>query len=204
MDASALLQNIRLLPVVVIDDYSRAAQLAETLLQAGIGAIEITLRTEVALAAIEKIARDVPDIIVGAGSVRRADQFESIRNAGAHFAVSPGHTEKLLAAANLPYVPGAATPSECLNLLEHGYQLQKFFPAEQSGGLARIKAMSAPLPEVRFCPTGGITPANAGDYLACSAVACVGGSWFVPANALSSGDFDTIAAMCKDAVSLTR
>ena len=200
MDASQLLQNIRLIPVVVIEDDSHAVQLAETLLEAGITAIEITLRTECALAAMEKIAHAVPDILLGAGSIRQPGQFTTIANAGAHFAVSPGHSERLLAAANMPYLPGAATPSECMGLLEHGYQLQKFFPAEQSGGLAKIKAMSAPLPEVRFCPTGGITLNNARDYLACPAVACVGGSWFVPADALRAGDFKTIAALSREIV----
>jgi 2-dehydro-3-deoxyphosphogluconate aldolase/(4S)-4-hydroxy-2-oxoglutarate aldolase len=199
MDASELLQNIRLMPVVVIDDDSKAVQLAETLLAAGIGAIEITLRTAAALAAIEQVARAVPDIILGAGSIRNPEQFQSISDAGAHFAVSPGHSKRLLEAANMPYLPGAATPSECMGLLEHGYRLQKFFPAEQSGGLAKIKAMSAPLPEARFCPTGGITAANARDYLACPAVACIGGSWFVPGDALRAGDFKTIAALSKEA-----
>ncbi len=202
MDATELLKNIRLMPVVVIDDDSRAVQLAETLLEAGIGAIEITLRTEQALAAIEQVARAVPDIILGAGSIRNPEQFQSISNAGAQFAVSPGHSKRLLEAANMPYLPGAVTPSECMDLLEHGYQLQKFFPAEQSGGLAKIKAMSAPLPEVRFCPTGGITPELAVEYLACAAVACIGGSWFVPGDALQAGDFKTIGALSRAAALL--
>ncbi len=202
MDASQLLQNIRLLPVVVIEDASHAVPLAETLLQAGITAIEITLRTECALAAIGKIANAVPDILLGAGSIRQPGQFTTIANAGAHFAVSPGHSARLLAAANMPYLPAAATPSECMCLLEYGYQLQKFFPSEQSGGLAKIKAISAPLPQVRFCPSGGISLNNARDYLACPAVACVGGSWFVPADALRAGDFASIGKLSKEAARL--
>ena len=205
MDATELLKEVRLMPVVVIEDARKAVALAYSLLEAGIGAIEITLRTECALAAIENIASAVPAILLGAGSVRRPQQFASISSAGAVFAASPGHSDSLLAAAaaqRMPFVPAAATPSECIKLLEHGYRLQKFFPAELLGGVAKIKALSAPLPELRFFPSGGITPANASGYLNCPAVACISGSWFIPEDALNAGDFETIGRLAREAIAI--
>lgn len=203
MDATQLLADVRLLPVVVIDDVNSAVPLARSLLAAGIGAIEITLRSEAALVGIELVAREVPEILVGAGSVRRAEQFQQIENAGASFAVSPGSTDALLAAANMPYVAGVATASESLKLLEAGYRLQKFFPAEVNGGIAALKAISAPIPEVLFCPTGGINATNARGYLALSCVACIGGSWFVPKEKLQQQDFVAIEELARQAVELT-
>ncbi len=206
MDASKLLSPVRLMSVVVIHDAQQAVPLAEALLSAGINAIEVTLRTKCALAAIEKIATRLPELILGAGSVREARQFSEIEDAGAKFAVSPGHSASLLESAaerKMPYLPGAATASECLNLLDHGYNLQKFFPAELAGGVAAIQALSGPLPEVRFCPTGGITPALAPEYLALEAVACIGGSWFVPDDLLRAGNFAGIGKLAEEAVTLT-
>lgn len=202
MDASNLLKDIRLMPVVTIQQVDQAVPLAEALLAAGIGAIEVTLRTEQALAAMQKIAAEVPGILLGAGSVRNVQQFAQIREAGCAFAVSPGATDALLQAAELPYVPGAATASECLRLLEYGYTLQKFFPAEASGGIKAIKSLAAPLPEVRFCPTGGINAQLAPDYLAVEAIACIGGSWFVSDAHIAAGDFAAIEQSARAAVEL--
>ncbi|MCP5178312.1 MAG: bifunctional 4-hydroxy-2-oxoglutarate aldolase/2-dehydro-3-deoxy-phosphogluconate aldolase [Pseudomonadales bacterium] len=202
MDATALLGHIHLMPVVAIHDAAKAVPLAECLLEAGIAAIEITLRTEAALAAMERVARHVPGILVGAGSVRRPEQFTEIANAGARFAISPGSTDTLLAAANMPFIPGAATASECIRLLEHGYRMQKFFPAESLGGVKTIRALSAPLPEVRFCPTGGITEALAPDYLALDCVGCIGGSWFVSEALIDAGDFAQISQRAASAAAL--
>jgi 2-dehydro-3-deoxyphosphogluconate aldolase/(4S)-4-hydroxy-2-oxoglutarate aldolase len=204
MDASALLRNITLMPVIMIEDASSAAPLAETLLAAGIGAVEVALCTDTALEAIEDIARKVPDILVGAESVRLTEQFAQIKSAGALFAVSPGATDELLAAANMAYLPGAATASECLQLLQKGYQLQKFFPAEANGGVRAIQAISAPLPEIKFCPTGGVNQDNLQDYLGLEAVACVGGSWFMPGEALRKRDFASIKRECLAAMRLTQ
>lgn len=195
MDAGSFLNDVRVMPVVVVSDTARAVPLAETLLDAGITAIEVTLRSPEALTAIERIAAGVPGLLVGAGSIRRADQMRQAVDAGAQFAVSPGASDALLDAADeldLPFVPGAVTASEMIRLLERGYTLQKFFPAEPCGGLAAIRALAAPLPEVRFFPTGGIDASLAAEYLAFPPVACVGGSWFVPPDALAAGDFAAI------------
>jgi len=187
--------------VVVIEDHNNAVELAATLHAAGIGAIEVTLRSAAALSAIKLIAEQVPDIIVGAGSVRAADHFAAITEAGAQFAVSPGATEALIkgaSKANMPYIPGAATASENLFLLEHGYTLQKFFPAELSGGLKMIKALTAPLPEVKFFPTGGVSAANAADYLATPSVQCVGGTWIATTALINNRDFAKIGELAQN------
>lgn len=206
MDATDTLKDIRLMPVVVIDNPDNALPLAEALLKAGINAIEITLRTPQAMNAIEAIAAENPGIALGAGSVRNAEQLRQVRDAGAAFAISPGHSAGLLESATalgMPYIPGASNAAQCMQLLESGYRLQKFFPAELSGGVAMIKALAAPLPEVRFCPTGGITLDNAKSYLECEAVSCIGGSWFVPPNLLDEGDFAAIESLSRQAAELT-
>lgn len=202
MDATTLLASTKLIAVVTIDNADQAVPLAQALLSGGINTIEVTLRTESALSSMQNIATQIPEIILGAGSVRYPKQFSEIRDAGCAFAVSPGATESLLDAANLPYIPGAATASECLRLLERGYTLQKFFPAESNGGVSTLKSIAAPLPEVRFCPTGGITATLVQDYLALDAVSCVGGSWFVPASLLTSSNFSAIEQSARDAVLL--
>lgn len=205
MDASQLLAGAAVVPVVVIEDADTAVELARTLARAGLGVIEVTLRTESALESIRRIAEQVPEVIVGAGSVRRVSQFADVHSAGAKFAVSPGASDALLAAAtalNLPFVPGAVTPSESIRLLEQGFKLQKFFPAELAGGMAMLKAMGAPIPEARFFPTGGITADSAADYLAMRNVACIGGSWVVPATLLRNGDYAGIEEIAKDAAKL--
>jgi 2-dehydro-3-deoxyphosphogluconate aldolase/(4S)-4-hydroxy-2-oxoglutarate aldolase len=206
MDATKLLENIRIVPVVVIEDKTTAASLAKCLWDAGVTAIEVTLRTPDALAAIEIIAKEVPEILVGAGSIRQTGQFDEIAKRGAQFAVSPGATTALIetaVATSMPFVPGAATASEILSLYEYGYRLQKFFPAERLGGTKTLKALSAPLPEIRFFPTGGINAALAPDYLALPCVNCIGGSWFIPPNLLAEGNFKEISRLAKAALSLS-
>ncbi len=205
MDATELLQGHRVVPVVVIDDVDVAVPLAQTLVDAGLNVIEVTLRTDDAIAAIRSIASAVPDMIVGAGSIRRADQFDAVQQAGATFAVSPGASQGLLAAARangMPFVPGAATASEMLHLYEQGYRLQKFFPAELAGGQPYLKAVGAPLPELSFMPTGGVTIDNAPDYLSLKNVLCVGGSWITPAALQRQRDFDAIRELAVDAARL--
>lgn len=206
MNAAELLAESRIVPVVVIEAADTAVPLAETLLASGLNTIEVTLRTKASVVAIERIASEVPDMLVGAGSVRRASQVADVLAAGARFVVSPGSSDALLDAvadAGMPYVPGAMTPSETLKLLDDGYTLQKFFPAELAGGIALLKAVGAPIPEVSFMPTGGISPANAGDYLALPNVACIGGSWIAPAALLAARDFDAIAQLATDAARLS-
>ena len=205
MDASKLLAGSRIVPVVVLHNAEVAVPLARALLESGLGVIEVTLRTADALQGIEQIAKSVPEMIVGAGSVRRPEQFVECVNAGARFAVCPGYSERLLDAAathKMPFIPGAATASEMIALYEHGYTLQKFFPAELAGGRAYLKAVGAPLPEVRFMPTGGVSPDNVLEYLALGNVGCVGGSWITPPDLQSKGDFAGIQAIARDAADL--
>jgi 2-dehydro-3-deoxyphosphogluconate aldolase/(4S)-4-hydroxy-2-oxoglutarate aldolase len=206
MNAADLLAGQRIVPVVVIDNADDAVPLAKTLLDNGLAAIEVTLRTEAGLDAIERIANEVPGMLVGAGSVRRGAQVAAVKSAGAAFAVSPGSSEALLesvADAEIPFVPGAVTASEMLALLDLGYTLQKFFPAELSGGAAFLKAVGAPIPEVSFMPTGGIGTDNARDYLSLANVACIGGSWIAPPGLLRDGDFAAIGKLAAAAASLT-
>ena len=206
MNAAELLAGQRVVPVVVIDDVEDAVPLAKALLENGLAAIEVTLRTEAGLGAIERIASQVPGMLVGAGSVRRAAQVAAVKSAGAAFAVSPGSSDALLEAvadAAMPFVPGAVTASEILGLLDLGYSLQKFFPAELSGGAAFLRAIGAPIPEVSFMPTGGIGPDNAGDYLSLPNVACIGGSWIAPTGLLREGKFAAIAELAAAAAKLT-
>ncbi len=203
MTAAMPLEGTKIVPVVVLDDADTAVPLARTLLDAGIAAIEVTLRTPAAVDAIARIARDVPDIVVGAGSLRTPEQIQTVRDGGAGFGVSPGATPALLAAAaeaGLPFVPGAQTASEMLALLEAGFALQKFFPAEAAGGVAFLRSVAAPLPEIRFMPTGGITPGNAASYMALDNVAAVGGSWLTPGKLLAARDYDAIGRLARDAV----
>lgn len=205
MNPSDLLEEIRVVPVVVVDDADKAVTLANTLLDAGLGAIEVTLRTPAALDAIRRIAAEVPGMIVGAGSIRHVTQVADVVEAGARFGVCPGSSPSLLEAveeAGLPFIPGAITPSETLTLLERGYSLQKFFPAELSGGARYLKGISAPIPEAKFMPTGGITPENASAYLELSSVACLGGTWVAPAEALAASNFDAIANLAREAAKL--
>jgi len=204
---AALLATTPVLPVVVIDDAANAVPLAQALLRGGIAAIEITLRTPAALDSIRAIARDVPQMLVGVGTVLTARDLESSASAGAKFAVSPGATPTLLAAAKscpIPLLPGVATTSEIMMGLEHGYQFFKFFPAATSGGVDALKAFAGPFAQLRFCPTGGVSLATAPNYLALSNVVCVGGSWLAPTSAIQTGDWARIEALAKEAVALLR
>lgn len=204
-DILTLLGGTRVVPVIVLEDAGKAVELARTLCAAGLPVLEITLRTDAAAAAIRRIAAEVPEAVVGAGSVRSAAHLSQCVEAGARFAVSPGASPGLLDAADdaeVPLVPGAATASEVMRLLERGYVLQKFFPAEGAGGTAMLKALGAPIPEARFFPTGGISEALAPDYLALPNVDCVGGSWIAPPALLAAGDFDAIGRLASAAAAL--
>ncbi|MFT6752135.1 MAG: 2-dehydro-3-deoxyphosphogluconate aldolase/(4S)-4-hydroxy-2-oxoglutarate aldolase [Candidatus Azotimanducaceae bacterium] len=203
MDATETLNDCRIVPVVVIDDHAYAIELAATLLEAGIKAIEVTLRTPAALDAIRLIAENVPGILVGAGSIRHPEHFDHIADSGAGFAVSPGASNRLIDAAqkaHMPFVPGGSNATDIINLLEKGYLLQKFFPAELSGGTAMLKALSAPLPEVRFFPTGGITAELAPSYLKLDCVNCIGGTWFVSPALIMNQEFQRIGELAEAAV----
>ncbi|MBO6551928.1 MAG: 2-dehydro-3-deoxy-phosphogluconate aldolase [Roseitalea sp.] len=193
------------IPVIVIEDAGKAVPLARALAAGGLPAVEITLRTEAALDAIEAIASEVPEAVVGAGTALNAKQYEACRAAGARFVVSPGFTPELAEAAdgaNVPLLPGCVTSSEIMAALEEGYTHLKFFPAGQAGGVAYLKALASPFSAVRFCPTGGVSPDNAGDYLDLPNVVCVGGSWVAPKEAVASGDWDRITALAKEAAGL--
>jgi 2-dehydro-3-deoxyphosphogluconate aldolase/(4S)-4-hydroxy-2-oxoglutarate aldolase len=205
MDASQQLKEARIVPVVVVDDPDAGAALAETLVNAGLRYVEVTLRTEKALAVIEKMANAAPDAVIGAGSVREASQIRQVLDAGARFAVSPGSSVALTDAARgakMPFVPGGATASEIIRLRELGYSLVKFFPAELAGGTGMLKALGGPLPEVRFFPTGGITPALAPEYLGLRNVSCLGGTWITPADRLAARDFGRIGDLARQAADI--
>ncbi|WP_420858204.1 bifunctional 4-hydroxy-2-oxoglutarate aldolase/2-dehydro-3-deoxy-phosphogluconate aldolase [Marivivens marinus] len=193
-------------PVLVIDDAGQAEGLARALVAGGLPALEVTLRTPAALEAIAEMAK-VEGGVVGAGTLLTAADVEAAKRAGASFGVSPGATDRLLDACEaneLPLLPGAATSSEVMRLLERGYTVQKFFPAEANGGAPALKAIGAPLPQVKFCPTGGISLKNAGDYLGLSNTLCVGGSWVAPKDMVTAGDWDGITALAAEAARLPR
>lgn len=193
------------IPVVVLSDADHAVGLARAMVAGGIRIIEVTLRSEAALPAIERIAAEVPEMVVGAGTIITASQANDAVAAGSRFLVSPGSTPALLDAmtgAGVPFLPGVATVSEALALLERGITEMKFFPAAAAGGHAYLKAMAGPLPQARFCPTGGITPQSASEYLSLPNVGCVGGSWLAPADALAIGDWTCIKQLATQAAGL--
>lgn len=192
----------RVVPVVVITDVRQAVPLARALLDGGIDVIEITLRHAAGLPTIEAVARQVPQMQVGAGTVTRAVQMQQARDAGARFALSPGWTEALVQAsrdAALPFIPGVMTPSEVLQARDLGFGLLKLFPAAQAGGVGMLKALAGPLPEVQFCPTGGVSPGNMAEYLRLPNVAMVGGSWLTPVEALEQGRWADIRTWTRQA-----
>lgn len=204
-DTGELLAISPVIPVVVIDDAADAVPLAEALLRGGVAVMEITLRTEAGMAAIERVAAEVPGTTVGAGTVTTPEEAEAARRAGAQFLVTPGSTDRLLDAAldtGLPLLAGAATLTEILRLRERGQRAMKFFPAEAAGGVAYLKAVAGPVPDVRFCPTGGISPANAPEYLGLPNVGCVGGSWLTPAAEVRSGNWAAIERLAADVATL--
>ena len=191
-------------PVLVIDDLSHAKPLAEALVKGGLPALEVTLRTACALDAIRAMA-EVPGGVVGAGTLLTPADVKAAKAAGAKFGVSPGATERLLDACaeyELPLLPGAATASEIMALLELGYTVQKFFPAEQAGGAPYLKSIGSPIPQVSFCPTGGISLKNARDYLGLKNILCVGGSWVAPKEAMAKGDWAAITTLAAEAAQL--
>lgn len=186
------------MPVVVIEEAEVAPELARAFVRGGIRVVEITLRTPAALAAIQSIARNVPEIAVGAGTVLSTDDLGAAASAGATFAISPGATADLLAAAAsgpLPYIPAVATASELMTGLAHGYHCFKFFPAAAAGGTAMLNAFAGPFPQARFCPTGGITQESVKSYLQLRNVLCAGGSWLSPADAVAARDWKRIEAL---------
>ena len=192
-------------PVVIVEHLAHAVPMARALVAGGLPAIEVTLRTPVALDAIRAIATEVEGAVVGVGTVLDAAQLAAARKAGAQFAVSPGAAPKLLDAAEedpLPLLPGAATASEAMSLLERGYGMQKFFPAVPAGGVKLLAAWASPLPQIHFCPTGGITPASAPEFLDLPNVLCVGGSWLTPKSLLAQGDWAGIEALARTARAL--
>jgi 2-dehydro-3-deoxyphosphogluconate aldolase/(4S)-4-hydroxy-2-oxoglutarate aldolase len=191
-------------PVLVIDDLAHAAPLARALVTGGLPALEVTLRTPCALDAIRAMA-EVPGGVVGAGTLLTPADVKAAKAAGATFGVSPGATPRLIAACEdegLPLLPGAVTASEIMALLERGYTVQKFFPAEQSGGAAFLKSIGSPIPQVSFCPTGGIGLKNAPDYLGLTNILCVGGSWVAPRDAMAAGDWARVTALAAQARAL--
>jgi 2-dehydro-3-deoxyphosphogluconate aldolase/(4S)-4-hydroxy-2-oxoglutarate aldolase len=201
----SLLDRVPVVPVVVLHDTDHAVPVARALVEGGLPVIELTLRTPQALDCIEQIATHVPEILVGAGTIVGPGQAKEARDAGAQFLVSPGTTDMLLAAmqdSGLPHLPGASTVSEVMRLLEAGYTELKLFPAEAAGGAALLKSIAAPLPQVRFCPTGGITAANASSYLSLPNVGCVGGSWLTPADAVLDRDWERVVQLASEATYL--
>ncbi|MDQ0813710.1 2-dehydro-3-deoxyphosphogluconate aldolase/(4S)-4-hydroxy-2-oxoglutarate aldolase [Streptomyces sp. B3I7] len=202
---ASVLDLAPVLPVVVVDDAADAVPLARALVAGGLPAIEVTLRTPAALEAIRAVADAVPDAVVGAGTVLTPAQVTACVEAGARFLVSPGWTETLLAAmtaAGVPFLPGVSTASEVVALLERGVREMKFFPAEAAGGTAYLKSLAGPLSGARFCPTGGIGPGTAPDYLALPNVGCVGGSWMIPADAVAAGDWARVERLAREAAAL--
>lgn len=203
----AFVAKAPVVPVVVIERIEDAVPLARALVEGGLPLIEVTLRTPVALEAVRRVAAEVEGAIVGAGTVIDRAQIEAALEAGATFLVSPGTTPTLLdafAETPIPVMAGCATASEAMRLAERGFEVLKFFPAEASGGAAFLKSIAGPLPHLRFCPTGGIGPANVADYLALPNVVAVGGSWVVPADAIKAGDFTRVRELARAAAGLKR
>ena len=207
LSALQVMQDAPVIPVIVLTDLAHAVPMARALLAGGIRILEVTLRTPQALACIEAIAREVPQAVVGAGTVRSRADAQAAARAGARFAVSPGYTTAVGQAcrdAGLALLPGVASASEIMQAQEDGFTELKFFPAMQAGGPAMLKAWSGPFFDVKFCPTCGVTPQNAAEFLALSNVVCVGSTWLVPADALASGDWARITRLAGEAVRLTR
>ncbi|MFR9729220.1 bifunctional 4-hydroxy-2-oxoglutarate aldolase/2-dehydro-3-deoxy-phosphogluconate aldolase [Saccharopolyspora sp. MS10] len=203
--ASEVLDLSPVVPVVALDDAAHAVPLGQALLRGGIRTIEVTLRTSAGLPAIERLAAEVPEIVVGAGTITEVGQADKAREAGARYLVTPGSTDRLLddvEASGLPCLAGISTASEAMRLAERGMTAMKFFPAEASGGVPYLKSLAGPLPQLRFCPTGGIGTDNAGRYLALPNVGCVGGSWLAPKQLLETGQWGQIEALARQAAAL--
>lgn len=206
LDLDSIMSRCPVIPVIVIEQPEHAVPLATALYRGGLTVLEITLRTEHGLGAIRAVRAALPDAIVGAGTVVSREDVVQARDAGSQFLVSPGCTPDLLATARevgVPLLPGVNTPSEAMLLLERGLRHLKFFPAEAAGGVAMLKSLSGPLPQLRFCPTGGISPANAAHYLSLPNVLCVGGTWMLEKQLIASADWIGIEALARDAAALT-
>jgi 2-dehydro-3-deoxyphosphogluconate aldolase / (4S)-4-hydroxy-2-oxoglutarate aldolase len=205
LKALDVMQDAPVIPVIVLNDVNHAVPMARALVAGGIRMLEVTLRTSVALECIERIAKEVPEAVAGAGTVRTPAEAQAAARAGARFAVSPGFTNAVGQACRdngLPLLPGVATGSEIMMAAEAGYTELKFFPAMQAGGPAMLKAWSGPFFDVKFCPTGGVSVSNAMEFLSLPNVVCVGGSWLVPNDALASGDWARITALAAQAVQI--
>lgn len=201
----SMLRRVSVIPVLAIEDFKTAVPLAQSLVDGGLPVLEITLRTPIALSAVEAIVAGVPDVTVGVGTCTKPSDLQSAAAAGASFAVTPGTTDRLMAAAfsaSLPLLPGVATASEIIRAQEAGLSVLKFFPAQSSGGVEALKAFAGPFPEVVFCPTGGITFDNAIGYLTERNVICVGGSWFAPPERVAMGDWEHIKRLAEAAGAL--
>lgn len=193
--AESLLRAAGILPVVTVNSLDEARKVSQALLEGGLPAIELTLRTPVAMEALAMLKRELPDIVIGAGTVLTVEQMKQSMDAGADFLVTPGTTAEMAAAlaqAEIPVVPGAASPTEMLTLMAHGFRVCKLFPANAVGGLAMIKGLAGPLSELKLCPTGGIGEDTAADYLSQPNVVCIGGSWMVPKDWLAKGEWDKV------------
>lgn len=201
MNMNDILQQSPVVPVIVIDRLEQAVPLAQALTDGGLPVLEVTLRSDVAMQAIKAISKSVSGAIVGVGTVTRPQQFAEAVEAGAEFAVSPGLTDALIDAsrsAGIPFLPGVFTPSEVMRARQHGFDALKLFPAQQAGGIGMLRAMQGPLPDVRFCPTGGIGADNFIDFLQLANVACVGGSWVCPAQAVQNRDWDQVSQLARE------
>ncbi|MEM1382754.1 MAG: bifunctional 4-hydroxy-2-oxoglutarate aldolase/2-dehydro-3-deoxy-phosphogluconate aldolase [Pseudomonadota bacterium] len=207
MEIAEICRIAPVIPVLIVEEAETAVPLAEALVAGGLPVIEVTLRTPAALGALEAMAKAVPNAIVGAGTLRRAEDVAAVVDAGAQFGVSPGGTAPVLdaaAAAGLPMLPGVATPTEALAVADRGLTTMKFFPAEANGGVPVLKAWASPLAGLDFCPTGGVGPTNAAAYLALPNVVCVGGSWVAPSDAVAAGDWGRVEVLARDAAALPR
>lgn len=207
LTALQVMRDAPVIPVIVLDDVAHAVPLARALVAGGIRMLEVTLRTPVALACIEAIAKEVPEAVAGAGTVRSTADAQAAMKAGARFAVSPGYTQavgKACRDVGLPLLPGVATAGEIMAAQDDGYSELKFFPALQAGGIAMLKAWHGPFGEVMFCPTGGIHAGNAAEFLALPNVACVGGSWIAPAEAMRGGAWERVTALAREASAMRR
>ena len=205
MDARELMRVGPVIPVIVIDELAQAVPLARALVAGGVRVLEVTLRTRVALDAVRAIAGEVPDAIVGVGTISRPEHFTQAIEAGARFGVSPGLTRDLVDAARasgLPLLPGVMTPSDVITARNAGFFALKLFPAQQAGGIGMLNALSGPFPDVVFCPTGGVTAASAASFLELPNVGCVGGSWLTPSSMVKTGDWESITALARAAAGL--
>lgn len=203
LTANDVLTRARIMPVLTIDRLEDAVPMSEALMNGGLSAVEITLRTDIAFAAIEAVAKALPDLAVGVGTITKPDDLKRSVDAGATFAISPGQSQPLLDAGNalpIPFIPAVANASDVLACLASGYETVKFFPAEAAGGIPAIKSLAGPFPQLRFCPTGGINAEKAPAYLAVPSILCVGGSWMLSSQAVKDRDWAAVTAAAKAAV----